>query len=80
MLTYNEATSPRVLIFYGESVEDLAKMPTLTKPGEGQYSNRGLAPKGSIAQILFNDKLTVYMLGSNGWVDVTDSQIMEILM
>lgn len=70
--------SPEVTIFYGETPEDLALMPTTTKVGEGQYKT-GLAEKGSIAQILSPTELKVYMLRSTGWVDVTEAEILKFL-
>ena len=72
-------TSPVIITFYGESAEDLAKMPTATKAGEGKY-DYGLAPKGSIARILTDDGLKTYMLRTTGWVDISDSQITEVLL
>lgn len=78
-MTIMNITSPKVLIFYGETEADLALMPTTTKDGEGKYVC-GRAPKGSIARILTVDGLKVYMLRSTGWVDVTNSQIMEIMI
>lgn len=78
-MIYSNTTSPRQLIFYGESEEDLNLMPTTEKPGEGKYDH-GLAPKGTIAEILTDDGLKIYMLRSTGWVDVTDTQILEVIM
>lgn len=77
-MIYSNKTSPRQLIFYGETEADLSLMPTTKKPGEGKY-NYGLAPRGSIAEILTDDGLKVYMLRTTGWVDVTDTQILEVL-
>ena len=70
--------SPSINVFYGESLDDLNLMPTTKKIGEGKY-NHGLAPKGSIAEILMADALKVYMLRTTGWVDVTNSGITKIL-
>ena len=70
--------SPSIVVFYGESLDDLNLMPTTTKVGEGKY-NHGFAPAGSIAEILLEDELKVYMLRTNGWVDVSNSEITDIL-
>lgn len=78
MQVYNNF-SPNITIYYGESLEDLDLMPTTTMAGRGKY-NCGLAEKGSIAQILTPEGLKIYMLRSSGWIDVTDSSIMEYLM
>lgn len=61
---------PRTTSFYGESLADLELMPTTTKLGEGEYP-RILASEGAIAQILTQDELTIYMLRSSGWVELT---------
>lgn len=61
---------PRTTSFYGESLTDLELMPTTTKLGEGEYP-RILASEGAIAQILTQDELTIYMLRSSGWVELT---------
>jgi hypothetical protein len=71
--------SPEITLFYGESPEDLALMPTTTKEGEGQY-RQGFAEKGSIAQILTQTGLKIYMLRTTGWMDITGSQILEFLL
>ena len=55
-------------------------MPTTIKPGEGKYSNYGLAPKGSIAKILTDSELQYYMLRSTGWVSINEAQIKDILI
>lgn len=70
--------SPNIIVFYGESLDDLSLMPTTTKVGEGKY-NHGFAPKGSIAEILLEDELKIFMLRTDGWVDVSDSEITDIL-
>ena len=73
----NNNFSPGIVIFYGESPEDLALMPTTTKAGQGKY-DYGFAPKGSLAEILLEDEKRVYMLRSNGWVEITDTQILSL--
>ena len=70
MAVQDYRTSPRTMSFYGETAEDLALMPTTTKVGEGKYSDVGLAPAGSIAKILTDDSLTLYMLRSTGWIEI----------
>lgn len=70
---------PNTQIYYGESTEDLELMPTTIKEGEGKYKV-GLAAKGSLAKILTPNGLKIYMLRSTGWVDVTDSQVLELLI
>ena len=79
-MAFVKTTSPATAIFYGESVEDLAKMPTTIKVGEGKYNNYGLAPKGSIAKILTDSELQYYMLRSTGWVSIDEAQIKDILI
>lgn len=74
----NSNFSPNVTVFYGESLDDLALMPTTTTPGRGKYVH-GLAEKGSVAEILDEDGMKYFMLRTTGWVDITDSQIEEIL-
>lgn len=69
---YIEGTSPRLIVFYGETAADLAQMPTTTKIGEGDYIH-AVAPVGSRAIILGTEDVKVYMLRSSGWVDVTES-------
>lgn len=69
MTLYRNIT-PNVIEYYGESAEDLAKMPTTTKLGEKPY-NRVLVPEGTRARILTNSGLRYYMLRSTGWVDIT---------
>lgn len=64
--------SPRAISFYGESEADLSLMPTTTKIGEGEYIH-ALAPEGSYALILTDDVLSIYMLRSTGWVDITNT-------
>ena len=60
-----------ITTFYGESPADLALMPTTSKEGEGAYQY-GTAIEGSYARILSADGLSIYMLRSSGWVEVTD--------
>ena len=61
--------SPRGIEFYGETEEDLAKMPTTTKLGEYPY-DKALAPEGAQAKILTDDGLRNFMLRSTGWVEI----------
>lgn len=70
-MTYIQTTSPRTAVFYGESMADLALMPTTTKIGEGEYIH-ALAQAGSYAIILLADGLKKFMLRSTGWVEITD--------
>ena len=70
-MTYIQTTSPRTAVFYGESMADLALMPTTTKIGEGEYIH-ALAQEGSYAIILLTDGLKKFMLRSTGWVEVKD--------
>lgn len=71
--------TPSTQVYYGESIGDLELMPTTTKEGEGKYKG-GLAAKGSLARILTPNGLKIYMLRSTGWVDVTDNQVLELLI
>ena len=64
--------SPNGVEFYGESEEDLAKMPTTTKLGEAPY-DKALAPEGAKAKILTDDGLRNFMLRSTGWVEIIRS-------
>lgn len=68
-------TTPSTLLLYGETENDLNSMPTTTTVGTGKYQELGLAPAGTVAQILSNDKLTYYMLRSTGWVKVDNLKI-----
>lgn len=74
-ITRNYSTTPTTMEFYGETNEDLALMPTTTKPGEGKYSDIGLAPVMSVAKILTDDTLTMYMLRSNGWIKINPEDL-----
>lgn len=65
-------SSPNIIEFYGESLADLAKMPTTTKLGEIPYEKR-LAPEGARAKILTTEGLKRYMLRSTGWVEIVQT-------
>ena len=69
-MTYIQNTSPRVIVYYGESMADLALMPTTTKIGEGEYTH-AYAPEGSYAVILTDSEAKLFMLRSTGWIDIT---------
>lgn len=71
-MMYFQNFSPRLPVFYGESLDDLALMPTTTKIGEGEYIH-ALAPEGSYARLLTDDGLKLYMLRSTGWVEITQT-------
>ena len=64
--------SPNGVIFYGETLEDLSKMPTTTKIGEYPY-DKALASEGAHARILTEDGLRTFMLRSTGWVEIIRS-------
>ena len=79
MTYYNTVTTPRQITFYGETEDDLKNMPTTTTPGKGKYKNNGVVEIGTVAQILTEDSLEYYMLGSNGWIDVTKTYSINML-
>ena len=67
------------LMFYGESLDDLELMPTTKKEGQGKYQY-GCAPAASLAYIITEDGVKLYMLRTSGWVDVTDSGILSTVL
>jgi hypothetical protein len=71
MTLYTHIT-PNVIEYYGESENDLVRMPTTTKLGEAPYECV-LAPEGSRAKILTDDGLRNFMLRSTGWVEIIKS-------
>lgn len=71
-MIYFQNFSPRLPIFYGESLDDLALMPTTTKIGEGEYIP-AVATEGSYAFILTEDGLQTFRLRSTGWIETTKS-------
>jgi hypothetical protein len=73
MALYTHIT-PNVIKYYGESENDLAKMPTTTKVGESPYESV-LAPEGSKAEILTENGLKHYILRSTGWVEVKKNKV-----
>ena len=79
MTYYNIDVSPKETVLYGESVNDLTKMPTTKTPGIDEYKDLGCVEVGTIAQILLSDSIKFYMLNSNGWVEITDTYRMDIL-
>lgn len=64
--------TPSITVFYGESAQDLALMPTTTTVGQGNYP-KALASSGSYAIILESNGLKKYKLRSTGWVEIIDS-------
>lgn len=63
-------------MFYGESSEDLENMPTTTKEGHGKYKY-GCAPVTSLAYIITEDGVKLYMLRTSGWIDVTNTGLLN---
>ena len=55
--------------YYGESLDDLDRMPTTTKPGQNMYPN-ACAPIGTLAMILDEDDLKFYQLRTTGYVEI----------